>query len=878
MDASIGLGPAHKKEIFLKDYTPPDYSVDNVRMLFKLFDDTVTVIASTDYHRIDTVTSKNLVLNGGPFMDLVSLKLNGAELQKDQFSQTDHSLTLFDVPNQFNLTIETHLNPKENTRLSGLYWSGGNFCTQCEAEGFRDMTYFMDRPDVMAPYSVRIEGDKQDHSVMLSNGNPVGSGDLASSRHYVEWDDPHAKPSYLFALVAGNLARVHDTYKTINGDVVDLNIYVRSDDVEKCDYAMQSLKRSMKWDEDVYGLAYDLSVYNIVAVSDFNMGAMENKGLNIFNTKYVLATAETATDTDFDHVEGVIGHEYFHNWTGNRVTCRDWFQLSLKEGLTVFRDQEFSSDMTSRAVKRLDDVRTLRTFQFQEDSGPLAHNVRPESYIEINNFYTSTVYNKGAEVIRMIHTIIGANAFRDGMDLYFERHDGCAVTCEDFVVAMEDASDSDLSQFRLWYSQAGTPHVSVVRQRDGDDVILTLKQMCSPTPGQIDKKPLHMPIKVGWVGPNGDTLRPKLHQNNQEQSSDEYVLMFNKSEQSFRFSSLPNGCVPSLLRNFSAPITLQTDLSFEENLHIFQFDSDAFTCWEAGQSLASQSILGELSLDSVAEFIAAVGTLLDDTARAPALTAELLTLPSEIIVGQKQDILNPEGIHYGREDLIERIAHTFKERLIELYYELNETSSGEPELQMNKGRRRLKNVLLGYIGRLKDGEKIVCNQYKNASTMTDIMAAFSLITSFDYPRRDRMIADFYDKWHHNDLVIDKWFSVQAQSPRLDTIETIKSLLEHDAFSILNPNRLRALVSSFSILNQRVFHNTSGEGYQLLADMIIKVDSVNPQTAARLISPLGKWKNMPAKQKNVMKSLLNGVLEVKTISNDVKELVLKSLRP
>jgi len=868
---------APKQEIRLEDYKAPAFSIDHIDLVFRLYEDHAEVEARSLF-RMKGGAGSELTLDGGPYMDLLALEIDGQPVAKDQFTKTAEKLQLKAVPATFELGVITKLRPKENTRLEGLYFSGGNFCTQCEAEGFRHITYFPDRPDVLTRYVVRIEADSKSCPILLANGNPQESGDLGGGRHFAVWDDPHPKPSYLFALVAGDLAWQSDSFRTASGRDVALNIFVSQQDLDKCDYAMQSLKRAMVWDEEKYGLEYDLDVYNIVAVSDFNMGAMENKGLNIFNTKYVLASPETATDADFDHVEGVIGHEYFHNWTGNRVTCRDWFQLSLKEGLTVFRDQEFSSDMTSRAVKRLDDVRVLRMLQYPEDAGPLAHPVRPEKYIEINNFYTTTVYNKGAEVIRMMHAIIGADAFRKGMDLYFERHDGQAATCEDFAAAMEDASGVDLGQFRLWYSQAGTPRVTARRTQDGPDLILTLEQSCPPSPGQAVKLPYHMPIRVGLLGANGAEISADLEGDGAWGDVD-CVLNLKEARQSYRFRNVPEGAVPSILRGFSAPVVLDHDLSDDELAFLAIQDSDAFVRWEATQDLYSRYLVKEItssSMGGVPELLLQVfGGHLADHDTDPALIAELLALPGEIALGQKLEVLMPERVHSAREVLAKALAVAGSEKIISRYHSLKSQGAYE-QTQAAKADRRLRNMLLSYIALLPGGEDLVRQHYADADNMTDCMAALTLISHSEFDCRDEVLAAFYDKWQSNDLVVDKWFAVQAQSKRPDTVSRVWDLIGHKAFTFKNPNRLRSLISTFSMLNQVRFHQQDGEGYRFLAEMIARVDKLNPQTAARLVAPLGRWGRVEDPRRRLMKAALMSVQQAPNISDDVRELVEKSL--
>ncbi len=875
MDARTAT-KAVKHEIYLKDYTPPPFLIEETKLCFELFEDEAVVTAVSVVRRSGN-HNVSLVLDGGPYMELLSLAVDGQALEGEEYDLASDMLTVHNVGDQFELEIKTRLYPKENKRLEGLYHSGENFCTQCEAEGFRHITYFIDRPDNLVRFFVRIEADKNLFPVLLSNGNPGEAGDLTDGRHFAEWDDPFPKPCYLFALVAGRLGCLSDTYTTMNGQKVDLNIYAAQGDLDKCDHAMESLKQSMKWDEETFGLEYDLDVYNIVAVADFNMGAMENKGLNVFNTKYVLASSETATDVDFDNVQGVIGHEYFHNWTGNRVTCRDWFQLSLKEGLTVFRDQEFSSDLNSRAVKRLDDVRVLRMLQFPEDAGPLAHPVRPEKYIEINNFYTVTVYNKGAEVIRMMHRIIGADAFRKGMDIYFERHDGSAATCEDFVQSMEAASGVDLAQFRLWYSQAGTPEIIVERKVDGNSQSLLIKQSCPVTPGQSEKIPFHMPFLMGWLDKDGNEIQPELIRGEGVWTGDGCLLHLREAEQVFSFADVPEGAVPSLHRNFSCPVKLKNDLSDDELAFLSGSDTDAYTRWEAMQSLLSDYLVGCAESGNNAAVAPdmiqnAIRRVLQDQETDVALLAELMTLPSEIHLGQKMKVLMPEAIHKAREQMLRAIAHEHAELIKACYIKARDEAVGQDA----KAYRKYANILLGYLAVLPEGEEILLQHYRAAGNMTDRIAALGLIVHGDSSERQAILEEFYNYWKSNDLVVDKWFAVQAQSKRMDTIKSIQKLIKHDAFVLSNPNRLRSVVSTFSMVNQVRFHDADGSGYQFLADMIIEVDKFNPQTAAKLVAPLGRWQRLDASRQELMKKELKRVFDTPNLSNDVSELVGKSL--
>ncbi len=876
---------AVKQEIKLADYQPPAFFVSNVEMFFRIFDDKVLVRATSQLG-CSGQGAADLKLEGSPHMKLVEVQIDGEQLPPEAYTLAEDSLVVLGVPRQFTLSIETELRPADNTRLEGLYQSGGNLCTQCEAEGFRHITYFLDRPDVLAVYDVTIEADAHRYPILLSNGDLHSSGVMDSGRHFARWQDPHPKPCYLFALVAGVLSVVSDTYKTKSGRDVALNIYVREPDLDKCAYAMQSLKKSMKWDEDVFDLEYDLGIYNIVAVSDFNMGAMENKGLNIFNTKYVLANSKTATDSDFDHVEGVIGHEYFHNWTGNRVTCRDWFQLSLKEGLTVFRDQEFSSDMTSRAVKRIDDVRVLRMLQFPEDGGPLAHSVRPESYIEINNFYTTTVYNKGAEVIRMMRSLMGQAAFIEGVKLYLARHDGEAATCEQFVLAMEAASNLDLGQFRRWYSQAGTPTVEFSRKRSGADIILTVRQECPVTPGQSTKQPFQVPLLVGWLDESGAELDP-ITGEGITKTSEGYLLVLSDQRQSFVFKDMPAGACPSLLRGFSAPVKIVDDLTDVETAHLLKFDTDAFVRWQSGQNLMTGYLMAsldpgfELSTEGKKKL-----TLISDAFEAtirdqsidPAFAAELLTLPSEIYLGQQQTVLMPDELHQAHGALKSNLAQAHFDLMVERFNMLDVSAQGTN--QTAKGSRKLRNVMLGFLAASKPNEAAakvrIITHFNAAQCMTDQLAALTLVAHSSWPEKDGMLANFYQQWEKDDLVIDKWFAVQAQDPNLGAVIRIHQLMKHPAFTLENPNRLRSLVSIFAMLNQVNFHALDGSGYNLLSNIIAKVDQTNPQTAARMVAPLGRWMRLDGERKKQMKLSLKSLQNNTALSSDVRELVEKSL--
>lgn len=856
---------------YLADYQKPDFTIKKVELNFELHDDVTHVISKMTIKRQGDA-GKPLVLDGKD-MKLVSVFVDGDDVKYEVAAE---SLTVYDVPDEFELSIANDIDPASNTALEGLYMSNGMFCTQCEAQGFRRITYFIDRPDVMATYRVRIDAPKEHYPVLLSNGNEVDSGDLEGGRHFVIWDDPFPKPSYLFALVGGNLGYVEDHFKTMSDVDVTLRIFAEETDLDKCPHAMDSLKKSMKWDEDVYGREYDLNIFNIVAVSHFNMGAMENKSLNIFNTKCILAKAETATDTDFSFIETVVAHEYFHNWTGNRVTCRDWFQLSLKEGLTVFRDHEFSSDMGSRAVTRINDVRTLRQHQFAEDSGPMAHPVRPESYMEINNFYTMTIYEKGSEVIRMVHRLLGLEKYRTAMDLYFERHDGQAVTCEDFVKAMEDGSGVDLSQFRLWYSQAGTPEVSFSSEYDekSSSYEMTFEQHIPDTPNQTDKKPMHIPIEFGLLDAAGKEMLPL----------GTTFINLKQAKQTFRFEGIPEKPVPSLLRGFSAPIKLKTNLSRAEQMFLIAHDSDSFNRWEAAQEISTDVIMSlvadlknDREIDIDKDYINALRLVLNDRSLDKAFVGEMLSLPSEGFLGQQGIPVDVDGIHTARRVVVQRLAKEMKSDLLRVYLECQ--SNEEYEYSSSAvGRRRLKNMALGYLMEIADDEIIdLCStQLCSATNMTDEISAFTLIVNSDAPGRQDAINGFYDKWRHDALVLDKWFSAQAISSRSDVLDQMDLLNSHVDFDLKTPNRVRSLISVFCGLNQVSFHDKSGRGYAFLARNIKAIDPINPQIAAGLSKQLTRWKAFDSDRQKLMVETLEDILKKEELSKHVYEIVSKSL--
>lgn len=873
------------KTIYLKDYCPPDFQIEEVFLEFHLKEEATTVRSRLKLFKKNKNSSADLILDGEE-LQLLSVRLNDLDLEEGAYKEEPGTLTIYNTPDDiFYLEIETRINPKDNTSLSGLYLSSGNFCTQCEAEGFRKITYFPDRPDVMARYTTKIIADKSLYPVLLSNGNKTDEGQLENNEHWAEFVDPFPKPSYLFALVSGNLTCIEDNFVTLSGKSVALFIYVESHNIDKCDHAMKSLVKSMQWDEQVYGREYDLDTYIIVAVDDFNMGAMENKGLNVFNSKYVLARADTTTDSDYQSIEGVIGHEYFHNWSGNRVTCRDWFQLSLKEGFTVFRDQEFSADMTSRSVKRIEDVNLLRMHQFREDAGPMAHPVRPESYVEINNFYTATVYNKGAEVVRMLHKLLGADGFRKGTDLYFERHDGQAVTTEDFVKALEDANSADLSQFRRWYSQAGTPVVQVRGRYDAKlkQYTLYVKQSCPATPGQEEKLPFHIPLAVGLLDKEGNDM-PFVLQGEIKQTTGTSILNIVKAEETILFTEVQSEPVPSILRGFSAPVKLEQETSDDQRLFLMSNDNDGFNRWEAGQQVFIKTILGlvdaiktnsALIIDE--SIISAIKVNLMDQNADKSLIAFSLRLPAETYISEFMDVIDPVAVNKARLYFKNIIANSLMHELLEVYDANQEKGDYciDPE---SVGQRSLKNTCLGYLMETED--KTVLNncmdQFYNSSNMTDTISAFSALVNKNCDEREKVIIDFYDKWKHEPLVIDKWFGIQATSRHPDTPARVEKLLDHEDFSLKNPNRIRSLIGAFSQGNQLHFHVANGAGYSLLADNVIRIDATNPQIASRLVTGLSLWKRYDESRQEKMRGQLSKIKSSDGLSKDVYEIVTKSL--
>ncbi len=865
------------KTIYLKDYRPPAYEVEALDLHFDLHE-RATVVTATQ--RLRRLRPEPLRLDGEE-LELLSIELDGEPLREGDYRLDDEGLTLDTPPERFTLKIRTRIDPEANTTLDGLYLSSGNFCTQCEAEGFRRITYYQDRPDVMTLFTTTLVADRERYPVLLSNGNLVEQGELEGGRHYARWEDPFKKPCYLFALVAGNLEHVEDEFVTMSGRRVTLRIYTEAHNIDKCDHAMASLKRAMKWDEEVYGREYDLDIYMIVAVDDFNMGAMENKGLNIFNSKFILARPETATDTDYAHIEGVVAHEYFHNWSGNRVTCRDWFQLSLKEGFTVFRDQCFSADMFSHAVKRIEDVNLLRSVQFAEDAGPMAHPVRPESYVEINNFYTVTVYEKGAEVVRMIHTLTGPEGFRKGSDLYFERHDGQAVTCDDFVKAMEDANAIDLTQFKRWYSQAGTPQVSITTEYDADAgrYAITFRQHCPPTPGQPEKAPFHIPVALGLLDRHGRPM-PLTLEGEEGPGPDHRVLDFTEREQRFVFTGITEAPVPSLFRHFSAPVKVEYDYGDEELAFLMAHDGDQFNRWDAGQRLAIRLIRARVAGAAHDELLAlyseAFGRLLHDEATDPNLLAEALRLPRESYLAEFFEPADPVAIHAARRGLMESLARAHEGELWLLLERLE-----QPRYRFDAeaiGKRALRNTALGYLAALESEEVVerAWGQFRHADNMTDVMAAMAVLVDIDTPRRQQALDLFYEKWRGEPLVVDKWLTLQATSRLPGTLERVRALKAHEAFNMKNPNKVRALIGAFCSGNPAQFHQPDGAGYRFLADNVLELDPVNPQIAARLLTPLIQWRRYDEARQRLMRAELERIVATEGLSKNSYEIASKAL--
>lgn len=879
------------KTIYLKDYKAPPFSIEKTYLEFDLFETDSIVRSRLEFVREEA--GAPLCLHGQD-LELVSVAIDGVTLAASEYEVDDFTLTIKNVPDRFTFECETKIQPQDNTSLEGLYKSRTMFCTQCEAEGFRKITYYLDRPDVMSIFTTRVIADKKKFPVLLSNGNPSDSGFLEEGRHWAEWIDPFKKPAYLFALVAGDLVHVDDNFKTQSGRDILLRIFIEPKDKNKCDYAMQALKNAMRWDEEVYGREYDLDIFMIVAVDDFNMGAMENKGLNIFNTSCVLASPETSTDAGFQRVEGVVAHEYFHNWSGNRVTCRDWFQLSLKEGFTVFRDSEFSADMGSPTVKRVEDVSMLRSMQFAEDAGPMAHPVQPASFIEISNFYTLTVYEKGSEVVRMIRTLIGEELFRKGSDLYFDRHDGQAVTIEDFISAMADASGRDFTLFMNWYKQAGTPklHAKGTYDAEAKTFSLQLKQTCPPTPESSTKAPFHIPVAISLLGAS-QALPISIHSDKVRLSEDklEAVLELTESEQTFIFENVTETPVPSLLRGFSAPVKLAYNYSREELSRIMTLESDGFCRWDASQQYAllvvadvMAALVNEPAPAVDESLIEAYRSVLTDEALDPAMIAMMLTLPSEDYIGDQQVTVDVDTIHHARNRIVRKIALSLHQEFLACYNRLNEELSQSPYSPdaASIAKRSLKNRALAYLVESGKPESIALaeTQFEQSDNMTDTMAALTVLVHSPKPAveavKQRCLAEAYEKWKDESLAVNQWFAVQATSPVPGALKVAQELLKHEAFDIRNPNKLRSVIASFAMRNSINFHERSGSGYTFLADQIITLDSQNPQIAARLLTPLTRWKKYDENRQKLMCDALKRIQDKPGLSPDVFEVVSKSL--
>ncbi len=872
--------PSTNKAVYLSDYQPPTFRVNRTGLEFEL-DPVSTVVRS----RLELERNRDGALTlYGDGLELRALKLDGESLGSDQYTLAEGTLVIANAPDKLTLETESLINPEANTALNGLYRSGGIFCTQCEPEGFRRITWFPDRPDVLSIYTVGITANREQNPVLLANGNRIEYELLDNGLHRALWHDPWPKPSYLFALVGGDLGCLRDTFTTRSGRQVQLEIYSEHHNMDQCGHAMESLKKSMSWDEQVYGREYDLDTYMIVAVDDFNMGAMENKGLNIFNSKYVLARPETATDADFDGIEGVIGHEYFHNWSGNRVTCRDWFQLSLKEGFTVFRDQEFSADMGSRGVKRIIDANLLRAHQFPEDNGPLAHPVRPDSYVEINNFYTMTVYNKGAEVVRMLYNLLGVDTFRQGCDLYFDRHDGEAVTTDDFLQAHEDAGNRRLEQFRRWYSQAGTPRVTTTTKYDATRRIchIHMTQSCPPTPGQEHKQTFHIPVRTALFSRQGEPIRSRIAPD--RDATLEHVFELTEAGQTFTLYDVESAPVTSLLRGFSAPVKLDAGLDDFELTVLMAHDSDPFNRWDAGQRLALAQILKavcalregeEVSFDNA--YLDAFGRLLEADLADRAFHAFALKMPEYSIIAEELPQIDPLLVHRARSLLESELANRYHDALLDRYREF----VPEPSYQFNpgqSGRRALKNQLLHYLAAadLKTADSLCLEQYRRADNMTDTMAALNTLCEFGSPGAPELLETFYRQWKQHSLIVDKWLRLQAMSPKLGDLSRIRMLLTHAAYNSSNPNKVRALLGAFCHANPVQFHQPDGSAYAFLTDQILALDPSNPQITSRLAGVFNQWQRYAEPWQGLMRQSLERIRLCDSLSRDTREIVTRAL--
>jgi aminopeptidase N len=874
---------ATPQTIYLKDYQVPEFLIDKTSLVFDLHDQYCRVNSKLSIRRNpdSKMMSKPLFLHGGAELDLQEISIDGQTIADSNYQRTEDGLIINDVPDNCVVSIEVLIKPHLNTTMMGLYKSRTMYCTQCEAEGFRNITFYLDRPDVMSEFTTKLIADKQQFPILLSNGNTIELGELDDGRHFATWHDPFKKPAYLFALVAGNLSVVEDSFTTCTNREILLQIFVEEKDLNKCDHAMLSLKNSMRWDEQVYGREYDLNRFMIVAVDDFNMGAMENKGLNIFNTSAVLANPKTTTDSAFQRVEGIVAHEYFHNWSGNRVTCRDWFQLSLKEGFTVYRDSQFSADMNSPVVKRIEDVVYLRTHQFAEDAGPMSHPVQPDAYMEINNFYTLTVYEKGAEVVGMIHSLLGDKKFRQGSDLYFTRYDGQAVTIEEFVGAMEEVSGIDLKQFRRWYKQSGTPQVDVQSHYDTEakTYSLSFNQSCPVTPGQSNKQPFYIPIKLGLVGTDGKDLPLN------KQGDKSIVFALYEQNQTLVFENIQQPPVPSLLRGFSAPIKLNYDYTNNQLAHLMAHDSDGFNRWDAGQKL-SLKVLNQLIEDAKADrqlvmdqqLIQVFDALLSDPSLDPAMVNLMMQLPSEAQLHEQAETIYVEAIHRAREFARQSIANALQDKLVATYQRLTEKQDYAPEAEQI-GKRALRNCVLGYLMQVKSlGAELAWEQFNNASNMTDKAAALSALVnckdadSYTQKALKAFELDYVDE----NLAMNLWLQIQATSKLINGLDRVKTLMAHPAFNINNPNKARSLLGAFCSANPINFHNVDGSGYVFLQEQIIALNALNPQVAARLVTPLTRWKKLPQPNRQLMRDALQTIADHQGLVKDIQEIVTKSL--
>ena len=868
----------------LSEYRPPDFLVDTVDLRFELGDEFTLVHSRLALRRNTAAGAGNapLLLNGQG-LSLLSISIDGQALGASDFRYEEDLLEVPSLPERCLLETCVRIEPQKNTALEGLYRSRGMFCTQCEPEGFRRITFFPDRPDVLARFSTEIVAPREGFPVLLSNGNEAARGDLPDGRHWVRWEDPFPKPSYLFALVAGDLVSLDDSFTTCSGRTVALRIFVEPKDLGKCAFGMDALKQSMRWDEEVYGREYDLDIFMIVAVDDFNMGAMENKGLNVFNTSCVLAHPDITTDAGFLRIAGIVAHEYFHNWSGNRVTCRDWFQLSLKEGFTVFRDAQFSADTGASVVRRIENVALLRTAQFAEDGGPMAHPVRPDSYLEINNFYTLTVYEKGAELVRMIRELVGTEAFRRGSDLYFARHDGQAVTTEDFVRAMEDASGRDLGQFRLWYTQAGTPQLLFRDEYDEatSTYRLHVAQSCPPTPGQPQKDPMHIPVRLGLIGSSGELTFTDAG----SAKATEHVLELRDAETTFAFTGIPERPVPSLLRGFSAPVKARFDYSSVDLERLMRLDTDGFARWDAGQTLAlrvlQSRMAGQGGEDPDSGLQSAFRALLLDTSADPATVAQMLVLPAETYLGELAEIIDPLAIHAARQSERRALAHSLKAEFLDCYSRLAPEADYRVD-PVQVGRRSLRNACAHYLSLLGDAQcrALLREQYHAALNMTDRLAALTALVQGDPDPQasgaTALLQDFEARWRHEALALNLWFSVQAQRPHAGALEDVRALLGHRDFELRNPNRVRALIGAFCSGNAPGFHRADGAGYRFLGEQVKVLDPMNPQVAARLLAPLTRWRRHAPLHADGMRAVLESLRALPSLSPDCFEVVNKSL--